>query len=970
MDIRISFPRGMRFGLSVRARSLLRTSALSGLAGLALLAPPGSVQAQESATIPLHTGAATNGFSNQIAVAVGGGSTLTVLMDTGSTGLYVYESQIGPASTVITSGGAPVTFQYGYSSGNELHGYFVSTLVAFPEASTALSTGWITVGAVTSLECKGGGDWCPGWPTGQSGVMGVAYSAEPAAVFNPFAQLPGNYGSGFIVVSNDLGEPGMTPHVIVGLTAQNTAGFVWSQFAADDGGTQPAGLNAWNTKSINTCFSVNNGSPGCFVTVFDTGAPLGSFETGTSGEAYGQVTPGSSVTTTVPGVISFANVAGSSNNENFYVYDPAHGTSAGYNSGAGLFRYYVVAYDGVNGRIGFAPLQNVLLGTIFAASDADLGVPGGGVLLAGQLVTSPGFSTDRAIAFGTDAGLTILGSATFAGTLSGSVDMDVAIAPGGVLALSGTNLYSGIMTVSGGALVVNGLLPATLLLDGTVLSGSGTIGAVAAATGSSLAPGNSIGTLTVLGNAVFAAGATYTAEIGASGSSDLIAVGGTAFLAGTLDIELYGPGTPVLGSHYTLLSAQGGIAGSFQSVQAADFGAAGTAFPFLEPLVSYSAGTVELTMGRSAVSFTTAARTPNQFAMARAADSATDASDAIVALAGLNETTATPALQALSGEIYASAQSVMQQQSAYLRDALSARLRQAQDEPGAPAAALGPTVVASGGLPLSFWGQGFGGWGDISSNGNAASVSNSIGGAVFGLDTPLGEGWRAGLVGGYSRSSFSQSSGWGNIDTYDIGLYAGGRIGAASLSLGAAYGWNDVTVSRSVAFSGYASGAAGDYDADGFQAFAELAYDVVLDRVTLTPFAGLAYVGLNGADFAESGTGAALDVATKDMDTLYSALGLRFSVPIAIRGHDMWLGGTLGWQHAFGDVTPTTTVAFATGSDAVALSGVPIAQDAALLGLELAYAPTDATRLAVKYAGQLADSANQNTILAQLVVKF
>lgn len=106
------------------------------------------------------------------------------------------------------------------------------------------------------------------------------------------------------------------------------------------------------------------------------------------------------------------------------------------------------------------------------------------------------------------------------------------------------------------------------------------------------------------------------------------------------------------------------------------------------------------------------------------------------------------------------------------------------------------------------------------------------------------------------------------------------------------------------------------------------------------------------------------------MDTLYSALGLRFSLPVAVNGHDMWLGATLGWQHAFGDVTPSATVAFATGSTAVALGGVPIAENAALLGLELAYAPSDTTRLALKYAGQLAGSANQNTILAELVVKF
>jgi uncharacterized protein with beta-barrel porin domain len=40
--------------------------------------------------------------------------------------------------------------------------------------------------------------------------------------------------------------------------------------------------------------------------------------------------------------------------------------------------------------------------------------------------------------------------------------------------------------------------------------------------------------------------------------------------------------------------------------------------------------------------------------------------------------------------------------------------------------------------------------------------------------------------------------------------------------------------------------------------------------------------------------------------------------------------GMAGWRHAFGDVTPSSTVSFA-GSDTFTVTGVPIAKDAGVV---------------------------------------
>jgi hypothetical protein len=245
------------------------------------------VWAQDSVTVPLDPNPDGSGFNNYITVSVGSGPASEVLLDTGSTGLRIRKEDIGTKDVKITD----MVVTYGYSSGNELKGFLGFAPVAFPDASTPISTpDPIAIQVVTEVTCKKTKPDCPGWQAAQAGVMGVAYDNDQ--IFNPFAQLTGNLGSGFIVVSNDLANPTGLREVVIGLTPSNMQGFLFSPLAPTPGGLQPPGLNVWNTKSVYTCFSVNGGSPGCFDTVFDTGAQLGSFVTPDS-PLFGPVPTGS-----------------------------------------------------------------------------------------------------------------------------------------------------------------------------------------------------------------------------------------------------------------------------------------------------------------------------------------------------------------------------------------------------------------------------------------------------------------------------------------------------------------------------------------------------------------------------------------------------------------------------------------------------------------------------------------------------
>jgi hypothetical protein len=327
---------------------MLRHAAAGTVSALLFAASP--ALAQDSATIPLHKRPDQSGFANFIAVSVGGGPAGDVLLDTGSTGLRIRATAVGPDVRLTN---IPLT--YSYTSGNVLTGVIGYAQVSFPGAKPAVATkAEIAIHVVQQISCKPEKPDCPGWKPTEMGVMGAAYL--PFAVFNPLAQLDGNLAGGFIVAADDIAWPNIAPHIIVGLTDQNTAGFSFAPFEAASGSEQPKGLKAWDTKSVQACFSVDDGPPGCFGTVFDTGAGTGSFEPpGLPPQLlHTRVRPGSVVTTSVPQAgMKIAIVAGREPWTNRYRYEPAHGSVPGFNSGGLIFRRMQIAFDAVRGRIGF-----------------------------------------------------------------------------------------------------------------------------------------------------------------------------------------------------------------------------------------------------------------------------------------------------------------------------------------------------------------------------------------------------------------------------------------------------------------------------------------------------------------------------------------------------------------------------------------------------------------------------------------
>lgn len=591
----------------------------------------------------------------------------------------------------------------------------------------------------------------------------------------------------------------------------------------------------------------------------------------------------------------------------------------------------------------------------------DIAVYGGSVTIDGlQTLTTGALNMSGGVLEGgiIDAASYAFESGEVSSRLSGTGALTKSGA--GTLLLSGKNNFSGGTIVSDGRLIVTGTL-GDIVANGGMIGGTGTIGNTVVATGATLEPGTSIGTLNVAGNVILDPGSTYEVEINAAGNSDLLNASGTVTInGGTVNVVPFPD--YALGTPYHIIHADGGSSGAFDAVT----GAADTLF--LSPTLSYGASDVYLTIDQSA-GFESVALTLNQKAAAAGADSLDPGNTVWDAIAGLGDPAdATGAFDALSGEVHASAQTALLEDSRFPREAAQDRLRVALDGVGATNSAQFENRISES---IGMWGQGFGSWSQWGGDGNTAALDRSIGGFLMGGDTLVGDNVRFGVLGGYSRSHFSvddrMSSGTAN--TYRLGAYGGGEWDAFTLTGGLAHSWHSLDTSRSVAFSGFSDSLSAAYSARTLQAWSEAAYSFETDTARFETFANLAYVNLSTDGFTESGGAAALTAASNTVDTTFTTLGLRAKTDVSLGRAEATLRGMVGWRHAFGD-TPTSQMAFASGGDTFTITGVPLVQDTLVLDTGIFVNLNENATLGLAYGGLFGSGGQDHSASFSLNMRF
>ncbi|MGO4625028.1 autotransporter-associated beta strand repeat-containing protein [Ensifer sp. 2TAB8] len=588
---------------------------------------------------------------------------------------------------------------------------------------------------------------------------------------------------------------------------------------------------------------------------------------------------------------------------------------------------------------------------------------------AGRLVTSAErFGGDAALASGASLTFDQAVNASYGGVISGSGSF--AKAGAGFLTLTGnSSAFSGVTTVENGTLAVNGLLGGTVdVLAGGRLQGSGAASNVRAS--GTIAPGNSIGTLNVAGNLTFNSGSIYEVEVNAAGQSDRIVATGTATIAGGSVKVLADTGSYAPETKYTIVTAHGGRSGSFSGVS--------SNLAFLDPSLSYDASSVYLKLTRNNIDFSSVGATPNQIATGGGAETLGRGNPVYNAITNLSAPQARNAFDQLSGEIHASAKSLLTEDSRFIRNAINERLRAAFDSVGTANSTVTsyvdgkPVAVDATTDRLAFWSQGFGSWGHTDGDGNAARLNRSTGGFFAGADIPAFDNWRFGAIAGYSHTSFDVKDRYssGSSENYHAGLYGGATWGDLAFQAGAAYTWHDVSTSRTVMFPGFSDSLKGDYDAGTAQVFGELGYGIAMGEARFEPFANLAHVSVQTDNVTETAGTAALSSEGDTTDTTWTTLGLRASTTFDLDGAAVTVKGMAGWRRAFGDLLPLSTMRFAGGGDQFLTAGVPIARDAAVVEAGLDYALSPSATLGVTYAGQFGSDVSDQSARVNLNVKF
>ncbi|WP_049280038.1 autotransporter serine protease, partial [Serratia marcescens] len=522
----------------------------------------------------------------------------------------------------------------------------------------------------------------------------------------------------------------------------------------------------------------------------------------------------------------------------------------------------------------------------------------------------------------------------------------------GTLVLTGNNTYAGPTLVNQGRLAVNGsVTSAVSVQSGGIVGGSGTLGSLTARDGGTVAPGNSIGTLNVAGNVSFEPGSRYAVEVGPNGQSDRIQSSGSATIGGgevavTLEnspnLLTQGEVRSLLGQQYTILSAQQGVSGQFDTVA--------PNYLFLGTGLSYQPTGVTLSVGRNGTSFASVAQTANERAVAAAADALAAGNPVYESLLGSGTAgEARQAFRQLSGQIHADIASALVNDSRYLREALNGRLRQAEG-----LASSSAIKADEGGA----WAQLLGAWDHASGDANATGYQASTYGVLVGLDSAAADDWRLGVATGYTRTSLH--GGYGSkadSDNYHLAAYGDKQFGALALRGGAGYTWHRIDTKRSVNYGMQSDRDTAKYSARTEQLFAEAGYSVQGEWLNLEPFVNLAYVNFENNGIAESGGAAALRGDKQHTDATVSTLGLRADTEWQVSaGTTVALRSELGWQHQYGSLERGTGLRFNGGNAPFVVDSVPVSRDGMVLKAGAEVAVNENATLSLGYGGLLSQN--------------
>lgn len=585
----------------------------------------------------------------------------------------------------------------------------------------------------------------------------------------------------------------------------------------------------------------------------------------------------------------------------------------------------------------------------------------------GGSATSAGSVDADTITFGAGTGMLVFNHTddayTFASDITGSGTIK---ATSGMTELTGDlSAFTGSMSITGsGELKIDGTTGGTVEVgSGGRLQGNNTIGGATLNSGATIAPGNSIGTINVAGNITFNSGSTYEVEINSQGQSDKIVATGAATINGG-DVSLLAEvgNNYSAGTSYTILTAAGGVAGTFDSVSL------DMTSIFLEPQLSYDATNVYARVVRNSTSFASAGRTANERTVASAIESLGAGNGLFDAVAmQTSASNAAKALRFLNGEVYSYITDSTFEDVDLISQIVLERMFRSRDITPQSKASLIPALYMQSsslqeqkGEGSSVWAQGYGDW--SVRDGGASEFKRRTSGILMGMDRDVGRYSSIGTSVNYSKSSYSfpednrynSNYSKGTADKYGLFVYGDYKPVSMNLSGGFGYMWADVQTDRRVSFSGFSDTLSDSYNIHSLSSFVEAGVPTSMTvKTELEPFVGINYDYLIVPQHKESGGDAALTTKSDGagLGQTIAGIKVRHSMEMAEKpeGNDnAMLSTMLGWKHKIGDTSYETKLNFDT-SNAFKAESTSLTRDDFVASVGLDLKPSESLSMSLSY---------------------
>lgn len=346
-------------------------------------------------------------------------------------------------------------------------------------------------------------------------------------------------------------------------------------------------------------------------------------------------------------------------------------------------------------------------------------------------------------------------------------------------------------------------------------------------------------------------------------------------------------------------------------------------------------------------------------------------------------------LNSLSGQVYATTQSVgiriaddslqvisnrLINNAVFLNDGDAAMLGQRSGGMTANNPGLiirGQPVMTTG----NGWIQGYGSTGYFGSDGSTSSSDYNLGGLAYGLDLGRDDDGVIGIAGGNTFTSYGDDLGdHGNVNSFQIGLYALKRFDSAYGFAVMNYGHNNNDISRPIDIGNQLVTASSSFVGHQFGSYGEGGLNLETGLFRWQPFVGLQYVHISNSQASENGAGGVgLNVAAGNLSTLQSHLGSRLILHRLTDSHGRrwtpylstrWVSDWLGQQ-----ATSSASLSGAPGASWTVTGNVP-GRNLGMFGPGLTVELTPGMSLFANYEYQWADMFHAHTGSGGLLLQF